>query len=350
MLETLLEIRDLKTYFHTPRGILKAVDGISLRIRQSAKVGLVGESGCGKSVAARSILRLIREPGRIVGGQVLFNGEDMLRMPERQLRSIRGRSIAMVFQDPSAAMNPLLTIGDQVSEPLRMHQDLPTQTILIQELLGSIGGATASKAQGFFPATLDALKSARFPDAENRLFAYPHQLSGGMQQRAIIGMSLICRPALLIADEPTTALDVTVQAQIMALLRHLQEEHSTSVLLISHDLGLIGEFCDEVAVMYCGRIVEHAPAASLFSRPLHPYTQGLLASLPQLEKQQEWLPSIPGVVPEPIDLPETCHFLTRCSKALPICSKAEPPLYQEEDHKVKCHLYREGHKDASIKS
>jgi peptide/nickel transport system ATP-binding protein len=319
----LLELRGLRTHFATPRGTLKAVDGVSWQVRAGETLGLVGESGCGKSVSALSVLRLIPDPpGRIVGGEILFEGEDLLKLSAAAMRAIRGRRIAMIFQEPMTALNPLLRIGRQIAETAMRHEGL-------------------ARGEAMARAT-EMLRLVRIPDAERWLEGYPHQMSGGMRQRAMIAMALACRPSVLLADEPTTALDVTIQAQILALVRELQERLGLALVLITHDLGVVAETADRVAVMYAGRIVEQAPTAALLERPRHPYTRGLLAAVPDLaprrrgEKQRR-LAEIPGTVP-PLDLlPPGCAFAPRCAHATDRCRRDAPALEARQDgHVVAC--------------
>ena len=305
--DTLLEVRDLATHFRTEDGVARAVDGVSFRIGRGETFCLVGESGCGKSVTALSIMRLVPSPpGRIVSGTVLLEGQDLLRLPERQMRSIRGERIAMIFQEPMTALNPVFTVGNQIVEAITAHQEVSRR-----------------EARGL---AVELLKKVRMPDAARRFDEYPHQMSGGMLQRVMIAMALVLRPALLIADEPTTALDVTIQAQILDLLRDLQEEMGMSVLLITHDLGVVAEVADRVAVMYAGRIVEYADAKSIFGSPLHPYMVSLFKSLPVVGLQRERLEVIPGQVPDPRRFPTGCRFHPRCHMAAPDCATMAPEL------------------------
>jgi peptide/nickel transport system ATP-binding protein len=322
----LLEVRDLKTQFPTRSGVVKAVDGVSFTLARGELLGLVGESGCGKSISALSILRLVAPPGKIVGGEILFNGKDLLRLPNREMRAIRGNDIAMIFQDPMTSLNPVYTVGEQISEALRLHRRL-----------------SKSAARS---AAIEAMKEVAIPDPERRVDDYPHQLSGGMRQRIMIAMALACDPKLLIADEPTTALDVTIQAQILELLDHLRKTRDLAVLLITHDLGVVAEVADRVIVMYTGRIVEESPVHELFSRPKHPYTEGLLRSVPKLIESDiaraDRLPIIEGTVPNPTALPDGCHFAPRCPYRMDICTKGYIPLYDRENNvKVRCVLYDE---------
>jgi len=306
--EILLEVRDLRTAFHTRRGTACAVDGISFVVPRGQTLAIVGESGCGKSVTALSILRLVSPPGRIDGGAVIFEGRDLLGLPERAMRQVRGARISMVFQEPMTSLNPVFTIGDQIVEAVLLHQ-----------------AVSPDEARERAAAML---RSVGIPDPERRLDDYPHQLSGGMKQRAMIAMALVCRPALLLADEPTTALDVTIQAQILELIRGLQKDLGMAVLLITHDLGVVAEVADQVAVMYAGRIVERAAVTDLFDRTLHPYTAALFESLPAVHDGGR-LRAIPGQVPSAFEYPPGCRFCERCSRAVERCRQAYPPLEEK---------------------
>ena len=313
-----LDVRDLVVEFRTRRGPLRAVDGVGCRIGPGRCLGIVGESGCGKSVTALAIMGLVDPPGRIVGGSVDFRGEDLRTLDEDALLALRGASLAMIFQEPMTALNPVMTVGDQVAEALVLHD-----------------GLAAGEAAG---GAVELLRRVGIPAPERRARDYPHQLSGGMRQRVMIAMALACRPALLIADEPTTALDVTVQAQILELILELQESDGMAVLFISHDLGVISEIADEVSVMYAGRIVEQAPCEALLADPRHPYTRGLLATLPKLEGNERRLPMIPGTVPDLGALPRGCAFQDRCPHAGADCREAPPVLEAvAAEHRVACH-------------
>ncbi len=305
--ETLLEVDNLRVHFHSARGVARAVDGVSFRVRRGETFGLVGESGCGKTVTALSVMRLVpTPPGRIVGGRVMLNGQDLHGLPESSLRRIRGDRIGMVFQEPMGALNPVFTVGQQVTEVLRRHRDV-------------------SRRQAAELA-VQMLERVRIPEPARRMTEYPHQLSGGMQQRVVIAMALACGPDLLIADEPTTALDVTTQARILELLRELQRELAMSVLLITHDLGVIAEAADRVGVMYGGRIVECAGVNAIFHDPQHPYMAGLLRSLPGRQRGGHPLPAIAGSVPSPLAYPSGCRFHPRCSLAVRACAETRPQL------------------------
>lgn len=318
----LLEVSELRIRFHTEDGVLGAVDGVSFHIDSGETLGLVGESGCGKSVTAYSILKLLPvPPAEYAGGLIRFRGEDLLTLNEKAMRRVRGNSISMIFQEPASSLNPIMSVGSQITEAIREHQ-------------------TTSRREAREIA-LDMLRRVGIASPETRFHEYPHQMSGGMKQRAMIAMALVCRPSLLIADEPTTALDVTIQAQILELLNELQRDLDMSILLITHDLGVVAETCDRVAVMYAGKIVESAPVALLFERPKHPYTHGLFRSLPSLGERKEQLEVIPGTVPSPLDFPSGCRFRTRCWMAQDICGQ-EPALREiEPNHHAACHFAEE---------
>jgi oligopeptide transport system ATP-binding protein len=320
----LLEVRNLRTHFPTRAGLVRAVDGVSFYIDRGELLGVVGESGCGKSITALSVMRLIAPPGKIVGGEIIFDGEDLLAASEDRMREIRGDDIAMIFQDPMTSLNPVYTVGEQIAEALRLHRKL-----------------SRKEAR---QATIEAMKEVAIPDPARRVDDYPHQLSGGMRQRVMIAMALACDPKLLIADEPTTALDVTIQAQILELLNELRQTRDLAVLLITHDLGVVAEVADRVAVMYTGRIVEESPVEELFARPKMPYTEGLLRSVPKLTAEQVGkagrLETIEGIVPSPTALPEGCHFAPRCAHRMPRCTVGDIPLYDLEGGvRVRCVLY-----------
>ena len=317
----LICIKDLRTSFFTPDGEVKAVDGVSFEIEEGKTLGLVGESGCGKSVTALSILRLVPfPPGRVVGGEIFYRGRDLLKLKGEEMRKIRGNEISMIFQEPMTSLNPVFTIGNQIGEAIRLHQGL---------------GKKETREK-----TIEMLRLVKIADPETRVDDYPHQLSGGMRQRVMIAMALSCNPSLLIADEPTTALDVTIQAQILELMKELKDRLGMSLLLITHDLGVVAERADEVAIMYAGKIVEQATAKAIFNRPLHPYTVGLLNSLPRVgANKKKRLEAIPGMVPSPLELPSGCRFRDRCPKASGICAGAEPQLVKkEQDHWVSCYF------------
>ncbi len=321
-MKELLKIRNLETDFSTHEGTVKAVNRISFTINKGETLGLVGESGCGKSVTALSIMRLIPDPpGKIVGGEIYFEGQDLLKLDEKEMRKIRGKKISMIFQEPMTSLDPVFTIGQEIVESIQLHQGL--------------------KKEEAREKALEALKIVGMPDAGKRMNNYPHELSGGMRQRAMIAMALSCNPTLLIADEPTTALDVTIQAQILRLIRELKEEFDASVMLITHDLGVIAEMCDYVAVMYAGHIVESTDVDTLFRNPLHPYTKGLKKSIPRLDVETEYLDTIKGLVPNLLDLLPGCPFHPRCDLRLTKCAEEVPEVLEVEDlHLVKCHLVR----------
>jgi oligopeptide/dipeptide ABC transporter ATP-binding protein len=321
----MLEVRGLKTYFYTEAGVVKAVDGVDFHVDRGEVLGIVGESGCGKSVTSFSIMRLLSQPGRIVAGEVIFDGRDLLKLSDDAMVSIRGNRISMIFQQPTSCLNPVFRVGDQLSEVLEIHQTL---------------GKQAGRARA-----VELLKMVGIPEPEKRVDAYPHELSGGMAQRVMIAMALACLPELLIADEPTTALDVTIQAQILDLLRRLQSEMGAAIILITHDLGIVAEMCERVAVMYAGRIVEEAAIEEIFENPKHPYTVGLLGSIPVLGVVKDKLEVIPGTVPNLINLPAGCQFAPRClarmERDLHICTEQEPELkLVGPQHSVRCWLYQ----------
>jgi len=321
--EKLLRVSNLRTRFHIYEGMVTAVDGINLDVYRGETLGVVGESGCGKSVTALSILRLLASPPAEIQGTILFGGVNLLDLNLDEIRRIRGNAISMIFQEPMTSLNPVLTIGEQISEAIRLHQ-----------------GAT--RQEGLSKA-VEMLQMVQMPSPEIRVHEYPHQLSGGMRQRAMIAMALSCHPRLLLADEPTTALDVTIQAQIVDLMERLKEEFETSIVLITHNLGLIAEMAKRVLVMYMGKVVEEAPVEDLFQEPLHPYTQGLLESIPWIGKKlktgRRQLQEIPGIVPSLLEMPEGCRFHPRCSHVMDICRKEEPPLVQKDGRRVLCWLW-----------
>jgi oligopeptide/dipeptide ABC transporter ATP-binding protein len=322
----LLEVKNLKTYFYTEDGVVKAVDGVDFEVFPGEVLGLVGESGCGKSVSALSIMRLISQPGKVLEGEIVFDGQDLLKLTENEMTHVRGNRISMIFQQPQTALNPVFKVGGQIGEVLNIHQDL-------------------GKEAGWNRA-IELLKMVGIPEPERRAESYPHELSGGMAQRVMIAMALACLPELLIADEPTTALDVTIQAQILDLMRDLRTKVGASVILITHDLGVIAEMAERVAVMYAGRIVEQAEVKTLFAKPLHPYTQGLMGSIPVLGKIKEKLDVIPGNVPNLINLPPGCRFAPRCrarvEHQLKMCTEVEPDLIEVVPaHTARCWLYQE---------
>ncbi len=321
-MKNILEVKDLTTYFFTDKGTVKAVDGVSYTMKEGQTLGIVGESGCGKSINAMSILHLIEKPGKIVKGSIKFNGEELVGIDEAKMRHYRGNEISMIFQEPMTSLNPVFRVGQQISESLILHQKM-----------------TKEEAR---KKSIELLKKVGIPRAEKIVDDYPHQLSGGMRQRVMIAMALACNPKILIADEPTTALDVTIQAQILGLMNELQKETNTAIMLITHDLGVVAQMAHHVLVMYAGKVVESAPVVELFKNPKHPYTQGLLASVPNLEENKARLNSIDGVVPNPFELPEGCYFAPRCKHAMDICKKEHPGTYEiNGEHAACCFLYSE---------
>jgi oligopeptide/dipeptide ABC transporter ATP-binding protein len=323
--DPLLDIKNLKTYFYTEEGVVRAVDGVDLRVYPGEIIGLVGESGCGKSVTSLSIMRLISTPGKITDGEIWFDGKNILNLSQNEMRDIRGNSISMIFQQPQTSLNPIFTAGDQIAEVLQVHKFLEKKEA--------------------WSSAVELLRLVGIPDPERRAKSFPHELSGGQAQRVMIAIALALLPQLLIADEPTTALDVTIQAQILDLLRGLQEKFKTAVILITHDLGVIAEMAERVAVMYAGKIVEQAAVKPLFSEPLHPYTQGLIGSIPVLGKIKDRLEVIPGSVPNLINLPPGCRFAARCKArekyGLKICTVTEPDLIEVmPEHFVRCWLFQ----------
>lgn len=317
MKKKILEIKNLKTYFYSEGKVIPAVDGIDIDIKKGQIVGVVGESGSGKSVTAMSVMGLT--PGKVVDGSILFEGTNILDFTEKQMRKIRGNDMGMIFQEPMTSLNPLFTIGDQIGEVPRTHM-----------------GFTKKQAKNH---SIELLKQVGIPRAEHIIYEYPHMLSGGMRQRVMIAIAIASNPKLLIADEPTTALDVTIQAQILELLKKLTQDHNTSVLMITHDMAVVSEMCDYVYVMYAGKVVEHTNSVSLFSAPKHPYTQGLLKSIPSMETEQDRLYSIKGQAPSADEISEGCPFAPRCEFVMDICSKSPPLIEVEPGHFSKCWLY-----------
>ncbi|TFF97528.1 MAG: ABC transporter ATP-binding protein [Promethearchaeota archaeon] len=385
----LLNVKDLKTYFYTEEGVVKAVDGVSFKIFKDEVLGLVGETGCGKSVTALSILRLVREPGEIKSGSIKFKGQNLLELSEKEMRNFRGKEITMIFQDPLNSLNPVLTVGEQVSEVFNLHQKDKLNEELddrllnrklkkekIKELKAEIHEdkkddesrltddeieeikekvEKLKKETEHIPTMknvlrdkcADIISEVGIPDARGILNRYPHELSGGMRQRVMIAMALSCKPGLLIADEPTTALDVTIQAQILDLMKKLKDEFKTSILLITHDLGIVAEMCDRIAVMYSGNIVEYATAKDLFKNPRHPYTKGLISAIPSIERRNKKLDTIRGSVPNLIYPPSGCRFHPRCDYRLEICDKVKPRFRVISDNYfIACHLYDPKYKDS----
>ncbi len=318
--EPLLDVRNLRTSFFTDDGEVKAVDGVSFSVQPGETIGIVGESGCGKSITSLSIMRLLSSPGRIVDGEIFFRGENLLKKTEQQMRKLRGKEISMIFQEPMTSLNPVFTIGEQIAEALRIHEGLDRQQAM-------------EKAA-------EMVRLVGIPSPEKRIRQYPFELSGGMRQRVMIAIALACNPSLLIADEPTTALDVTIQAQILDLMKGLQQDFGLTIMLITHDLGVVAETCDKVGVMYAGKIVEYADVETLFAEPKHPYTRGLLHSLPLLVGEQEELNVIPGTVPNPLSVPKGCRFAPRCPHATALCSAEAPDLeILDGENTVRCWMH-----------
>ncbi|MGG4395610.1 ABC transporter ATP-binding protein [Paenibacillus thiaminolyticus] len=320
MANNLIEFRNLRTNFYTSGGVVKAVNDVSFSIREGETLCVVGESGCGKSVTAMSLMRLVAPPGKIEGGEIIYKGQDLLKLKEREMRQIRGNEISMIFQEPMTSLNPVLKIGEQLVEPILLHR-----------------GGTKKEAR---KRAIDLIDLVGIPRAEQIFDAYPHELSGGMRQRIMIAMALTCDPKLLIADEPTTALDVTIQAQILDLMRNIKSEFKTAIMLITHDLGVVAEMADHVVVMYAGKVIEEAPVIELFQNPKHPYTQGLLKAKPIINERRERLYTIPGQVPNPVELGENCYFNDRCEHCMAVCTEKQPTLKTyEKGHKASCWLY-----------
>ena len=319
MAENVLEIRHLKTQFFTRKGVLPAVDDVSIEVPAGKIVGLVGESGCGKSMTAMSVMGLLRHPGKVVAGEILLCGRDITHLSPRELAKIRGSEMSMIFQEPMTSLNPVTIVGKQVEETILLHE--------------KCSRAEAKKR------VIRIFQEVGIPEAEKRYNAYPHQLSGGLRQRVMIAMAMVCRPKLLIADEPTTALDVTIEAQILELFKKLRDEIGTSIILITHNMGVVAEVCDYVYVMYTGQVMEQAETFELFANTRHPYTRGLLRSIPRLDEKTDRLYTIKGVVPNLLHLPAGCNFSTRCGECMECCKKEQPPLYEvSPGHKVRCFL------------
>lgn len=319
--EYLLEVKGLKTHFVDSKGEIAAVDGVDFVVRKGETLCIVGESGCGKSVTSMSILKLLPPEGKIVEGNILFKGKDLVKMSENKMTEIRGNEISMIFQEPMTSLNPVYTVGKQIGEVIKLHQRLDKKQ-------------TRAKV-------IEMLKLVGIPAPEKRVDEYPHELSGGMRQRVMIAMALSCNPELLIADEPTTALDVTIQAQILELMKEIKERLNTSIIMITHDLGVVAEMADYVLVMYAGQVVEYCDVKTLYKKPLHPYTQGLLNSLPKIDVAKEMLNIIEGSVPSLYDMPSGCKFWPRCPFAQDICKRERPKLYEKDNHKVRCFLYKD---------
>ncbi|MCI8658735.1 MAG: ABC transporter ATP-binding protein [Lachnospiraceae bacterium] len=318
-----LDIRNLKSHFFTAKGEVPAVDGVSIQVPAGKIIGIVGESGCGKSMTAMSVMGLLRYPGKVVGGTIALDGRDITHLSPRELSCVRGNEISMIFQEPMTSLNPVYPVGKQVLEAILLHQKV---------------AKTEAKKQ-----VLDIFRAVGIPEPEKRYYNYPHQLSGGLRQRVMIGMAMVCRPKVMIADEPTTALDVTIEAQILRLMKQLCSEQGTSIILITHNMGVVAEVCDYVYVMYAGKVMEQAETFELFERTSHPYTQGLLKSIPKLDEKTDRLYTIDGVVPNLLHLPKGCSFCTRCSQAEKRCFTERPGLYKvTEDHGARCFRYERG--------
>ncbi len=322
MAERILQVKNLSTSFFTDAGEVKAVNGIAFELEKGKVLGIVGESGSGKSVTAYSIMQILSFPGRVTGGEIIFKDTDLLKLSDKKMREYRGESISIIFQDPMTSLNPVYTIGNQLDEAIRLHTD--------------------RKGQEIRDRSIELLSLVGINDPGRRVRQYPHELSGGMRQRVMIAMALACEPDILIADEPTTALDVTIQAQVLELMRSLKEEFSTAMIMITHDLGVVGEVCDHVAVMYGGRIVETASLEQIFEGPRHPYTRGLFRCIPDIEEETSEIKPIEGLMPDPLDLPSGCPFHPRCPERMEVCSRLVPPVADDGGHRVMCHLYAKG--------
>jgi peptide/nickel transport system ATP-binding protein len=321
--QSLLEVRNLKTYFHTETAVVPAVDGVSFQLKKGEVVAIVGESGCGKSITSFSIMGLVGAPGRIEGGEILFEGKDLTKASNKEMRSIRGNEISMIFQEPLTSLNPLFSVGFQIAEVIRLHQKLDKKAAKLK--------------------SIEMLKKVGIPRPDKVYDSFPHKLSGGMRQRVMIAMALSCNPKLLIADEPTTALDVTIQAQILKLMRDLRDEYETAIMLITHDLGVVAEMVDRVIVMYAGQVVEEGDVFELFKDPKHPYTKGLMKSTPKIHELKDELDSISGTVPIPSNMPKGCRFHPRCPYAMEKCVSMNPELLEvNTDYQVRCWLHKEG--------
>ncbi|WP_447402512.1 ABC transporter ATP-binding protein [Lysinibacillus sp. fkY74-1] len=328
--DTVLEVKNLQTYFYSSEGVAKAVDGVSFTLQKGETLGIVGESGCGKSMTSLSLLRLVPSPpGKIINGEILLNNTDILKLSDEELRKIRGNKISMIFQEPMTSLNPVLSVGEQIAESIRLHQGL-------------------SRKEAWQKA-VDMIRLVGIPAPEKRAKQEPYQLSGGMRQRIMIAMALACTPDVLIADEPTTALDVTIQAQIIDIIQNLQKQLGMSILFITHDLGVVAEICDKIAVMYAGQVVEEGTTDSLFEKPLHPYTNGLIQSLPKLYEDQEELSTIQGTVPSPYHYPSGCRYAERCPFATELCREKQPELLTiEPEKKVRCWMYSKEWQGATL--
>lgn len=333
--QSLLELQNLKVIFPTRRGVVTAVDDVSLSVAPGEILGIVGESGCGKSTVLRAILRLIARPGRTTNGKILFQGNNLMELPNREIRKIRGKDISMIFQDPLSTLNPVFSVGEQIREAMRLHNIMPDDAPPPSFFADRVRRKREKQR------VIEVMEEVGIPASETRYTAYPHQFSGGMQQRALIAIGLICTPQLLLADEPTTALDVTIQAQIIKVMQHINQERGTSIILVTHNLGLAAEFCNNIAVMYAGRIVEHGPVDKVIEHPKHPYTQGLLNCLPDIANPAQKILPIPGNVPDLANLQSGCAFAPRCAQAQDTCRIVNDDLYQvEPDHRARCMLYK----------
>ncbi|NAZ07772.1 ATP-binding cassette domain-containing protein [Agaribacter marinus] len=329
MMERLLQVNNLQTAFQNEGRLQTVVHGISFHVNKGEIVGIVGESGCGKSVTSLSIMRLLHDtPGEIINGEIIYKGENLTQLPEKQMKKYRGKELSMIFQEPMTSLNPVLKIGKQLRESIQLHLKL-------------------SKQQAHEHA-INILKSVGIPRASDLMTEYPHQLSGGMRQRVMIAMAISCEPSLLIADEPTTALDVTIQAQILNLMKDIQQKSDMGILMITHDLGVVAEVCDRVIVMYAGRVVEDSTVEALFASPKHPYTKGLIDSVPKIGSGNQRLYSIPGTVPNPKNMPIGCKFAARCNDVMDICTREEPNLLEEKGHSCRCWLYHDQQKEVNI--
>ena len=345
MSEVLLSVHDLEVNFYTYAGVVKALDGIDFNVNSGEVFGLVGETGCGKSVTAASILQLVDQPGKITSGEIFFEGENLLNKSEREMRKIRGSKIAIVFQDPMTYLNPVLKIGDQIAESILGHEDLTEEALRLETNEKSASKKPSKKAlmKVALRRAEKALNTVRMPNPETVIDQHPHELSGGMRQRVLIAMAISCNPKLLILDEATTFLDVTIQRQILDLVRDLRDQLECTIMIITHDMGIIAEMCDRVAVMYAGTIAECVNIKKIFAKPLHPYTKGLLNAIPQPTESIKILNPIPGSVPNLINPPQGCRFHPRCPECMEICTKVKPELREvEEKHLVACHLYDSG--------
>ena len=337
--DDLLAVRDLTTIFPTKRGDVCALDGFDLNLSQGEILGIVGESGCGKSTALLSILRLIRKPGFIAEGEILYQGKNLRNLNTKDMRSVRGKEISMIFQDPQSTLNPAFTVGEQIREALRLHHIVPGK-----QLPWPFDKAQKRREKS---RVLEVMEEVGIPSPMDRYASYPHQFSGGMQQRALVAIALVCGPSLLLADEPTTALDVTIQAQILDLMQNINQDHGTAIILVTHDLGLASEFCQRIVVMYAGRIVEQGNVDQVVEHPQHPYSQGLMACRPQISRRDQRLQPIPGNVPDLVGLPAGCAFAPRCPYTRDVCKAGPVPMFPaHDDHMVRCLLHVDFHRES----